>query len=174
MNEWLAGIFFVIVLFALWTVAIAALGLAPWLPTRGRDVERALRMLDLKPGERFYDLGSGDGRLVLAAARHGANATGIELALPILLISRLRLRFSGPKTSARLVWGDLFKTDLSDADAVFLFGRPGRLGNRLAAHLASLKPGARVVSYAFPIEGWTPHRTDRTGRKALPIHLYIR
>lgn len=150
--------------------AYAAVRFAPWLPTHQKDIARALDLARLKAGERFADLGCGDGRVVREAARRGARATGYEIALPLVLWNAVRPKPSG----ARFVFKDLFTADVSDVDVVYLFGTPQTLRGRLREKLErELKPGARVLSYAFAMDGWNETAVSAEAR-ALPIRLYSR
>lgn len=163
----------VFLLAALWSYAYAGWKFAPWVPSYRKDLYRALKLADLKAGETFVDLGCGDGRVVIEAAeKFGADATGYEIALPMIIVCMLRRR---RRERVRFVYKSLFTADLSKADVVYLFGTPPTLRGKLTAKLErELKPGARVVSYAFSIDGWTPAATDRPDPKSLPIRLYSR
>ena len=82
----------------MFSLAFSSLSLAPWVPTRKRDLKRAFKLAGLKPGEIFYDLGSGTGTTVFgASAEVGVKATGIELALPMYLFSVLKKDFRKPR-----------------------------------------------------------------------------
>lgn len=152
--------------------AYAGWKFAPWVPTFRKDLDRALKLADLKAGETFVDLGCGDGRVVIVAAeKFGADASGYEIALPMILVLMLRRR----RERVRFFYKSLFEADLSKADVVYLFGTPPTLRGQLTAKLErELRPGARVVSYAFPLDGWTPKAVDRPDQKSLPIRLYSR
>src|SRR5437016_4586487 len=115
-------LFIDIILFLLaLSMMIAAFSLAPWVPSPKKYVERGLELAKIKPGERFYDLGCGDGRTVVHAAKHfGASATGIELAFPLFVAAKVRVFLSRVKT-ANILFGDLFKRDLSDADVIYVY-----------------------------------------------------
>jgi SAM-dependent methyltransferase len=120
-----------------------------------------LDLAELKPGERLIDLGSGDGRIVLAAARRGASALGVELASDLVRRAREAARFEGLEARASFRRDDLFIVPLRGADVVTLYLLPAvnlRLRPKL---LAELPPGARVVSHAFNMADWAPdgHRS---------------
>jgi len=163
-----------IVLFLmLLTIAWGAWTFAPWVPTHARDISRAIALAGDIEGRTFIELGSGDGRMTLAAARAGANATGYEIAIPLFLIAWCRGKLTG--SSAQFKFGDLFRTNLSHADVVFFFGMPKIIADRLRMKLEKeLKPGAIIISYTFEVEGWTPVVTDKPEASALSIYKYIR
>jgi SAM-dependent methyltransferase len=154
--------------------ARAFLSLAPWVPMRKKDLPRAARLANIRPGETFFDLGAGDGRLVfhMAKTHPGSLAIGIELFWPAWLFAWLKNRLYGP-ANARFVWGDALAYGLGQADAVFLFAMPGSLTERLAAKLRSeLRPGSRVITYTFAFPGWTPVSVDKPAENDLAIYLY--
>ena len=166
----------------LWQVGVVLLALpalwwswrhAPWHPTPRADLERALTLLKLAPEQRFCDLGAGDGRVVLAAhALTGAHCVGIEVSPLPWLIGRLRLALQGgPATE--LWWADLYRSDLSRFDALYVWGTAYGTGTAaFVAHLEQhLRPGARVVSYHHPLPGLSPVATDTTGER--PLYLYV-
>lgn len=155
-------------------IARAGLSFAPWLPSRKRDLKRIFKLADLKPGEKFYDLGCGDGQLVFYAADHfNAQAVGLEISVPMFLISRARQIFH--KKNATIKFKNLFKQNLSDADVVYLFGLPNTVKNKIKQKLEKeLKPGSRVISYAFHIPDWTPALTDKPKKNDISIYLYRR
>jgi len=157
---------------AAWSYAYAGWKFAPWVPSYRKDLDRALKLAGLKAGESFVDLGCGDGRVVIEAAeKFGADASGYEIALPMILVLLLRRK----RERVRFRFKSLFDADLTKTDVVYLFGTPPTLRGKLTAKLErELKPGARVVSYAFSLEGWEPAATDRPDPKSLPIRLYVR
>ena len=142
-----------------------------WVPTWQKDVERFLRLAEIKPGQVVYDLGCGDGRLVMAAAKLGAKAIGLEVSILPFVGAYSRKIFSGSK--AKIKFRDFWLVDLKEADVVYFFLIP-RIYEQLKNKLAKeLKPGARVIAYVWPIEGWQATTVDKpVGRPAM--YLYIR
>jgi SAM-dependent methyltransferase len=137
-----------------------------WLPTPEALVERMLTMAQVGPRDVVYDLGSGDGRLVIGAARRGAEAVGIEFNPELVAFSERRAREQGPLPRARFVQGDIFATDFSRASVVTLY-LLSSLNLRLRPTLAAMRPGTRVVSHAFDMGDWTPDEVSRAdGRTA--------
>jgi SAM-dependent methyltransferase len=137
-----------------------------WVPTPEALVERMLTMAQVGPRDVVYDLGSGDGRLVIAAARRGARAVGVEFNPDLVALSEGRARAEGVAGKARFVQGDIFETDFSEATVVTLYLLPS-LNMRLRPTLLRMQPGTRVVSHAFGMESWEPDETSRAeGRTA--------
>jgi protein-L-isoaspartate O-methyltransferase len=174
---------------SLCVIAVCALGtfplraqrpdsLAPYLPTPQVIVDKMLELGKLRAGERMYDLGSGDGRIVIAAARKKASAVGIELDDAIAASSAARLIQLGLEKTARIVHGDLLQQDYSSADLITVYLWPeANLKVRGLLDL-QLRKGARVVAHDFEIGGWTPTQTvtvpdDGTGRSHT-LFLYIK
>lgn len=127
---------------------------APYVPTPHVVVERMLDMAAVGEGDVVYDLGCGDGRIVIAAARRGARATGVDIDPELLERSRAGAKEAGVEDRVRFIEGDLFDLDISDATVVTLFLLPDLnllLRPRL---LAKLAPGSRVVSHAFDMWDW--------------------
>lgn len=155
------------------SVAFAAASFAPWVPIRRKDLERVVRLADLKPGETFYDLGCGDGRIVFAVAkRTQAKAIGVELAFPFYAVCILRKWLT--RSRAQFLWRNLFKVNLADADVIYVFGMPKSLAKKFKEKAEKeCKKGARVISYVFPIEGWTPVLRDRPTEKDMMIYSYV-
>lgn len=153
--------------------------LATYWPTPEPVVEKMLDMADLQPGETHYDLGSGDGRYVLAAARRGADSTGFEIDPELIAESRRRIAQAGLKNRARIVAEDLLEADFSRADVITCFLVPESYPKVIPAIEAALRPGARVVAYKFPIPGWEAVETlsMEDPDPEIPTHeafLYIR
>ena len=127
-----------------------------FVPTPMAAVERMIVMAELKPGETVYDLGCGDGRIVVAAAqRHGVRAVGVDINPERVEESRARVREAGVENLVTIRQADIFTLDLSEADVVFLYLTP-RLNERLMPQLRTLKPGARIISYEFDMGNAKP------------------
>lgn len=131
-----------------------------WVPTAQALVDRMLDMARLRPADRLVDLGSGDGRTVITAAQRGATARGIEYNPELVALSRRNAAAAGVARRATFEHADIFQSDFRNATVVTLFLLPD-LNARLKPTLLGMKPGTRVVSNSFLIEGWLPDKTDR-------------
>ncbi|MFA6132320.1 MAG: class I SAM-dependent methyltransferase [Patescibacteria group bacterium] len=161
-----------IILILIASTAYAANQGAPWVPTKKKDIERFLNFVEMKPGEKFYDLGCGDARLSVAAAkRFGVKAIGVELSIPQIIVAIVRNWLA--KTDVKIKWANLYKVDLSDADIVYLFLMPEPYAKIKPKLERELKPGARVVAYVWPIVGWEADKVDDVEGK-LKMYLYRR
>lgn len=168
------GVFFLLfIIVCCASFILSVLSFAPWLPSRERDYARIFKLADLKEGQVFYDLGCGDGRIVFYASDHfSVQAIGLELSLPMYLICRLRQIFK-PRANLIFKFKNLFKENLSKADVVYFFGIPKTVNGKLVAKLKQeLRPGAKVISYSFKMNDWTPKAIDRPTKNDLPIFLY--
>ncbi|MDP3685452.1 MAG: hypothetical protein Q8R32_01315 [bacterium] len=146
MTIFLVGLFlaaFVLTAYAAWRGA-------PWLPTPHRAVEAGLAAASVQPGDVVMDIGAGDGRVLIAAARRGATAVGYELSPFLWVLAWLCVRASRSRATVKLADG--FRADLSAATVLFAFLRPTTMP-LLAAALARRKTRhpVRVLSYAFPL-----------------------
>lgn len=152
---------------------IAFLTGAPWVPTPEERVKRVLALAKIKPGERVYDLGCGDGRMVhLASKLYGADAVGLELSPLVYALARIRNFFL--RSKSRILFRDFRGINYSNADALVFYLLPNVLKIMRHKFERELKPGSRVVSYAFEIEGWKPAYVEPRNRdKHLgPIFVY--
>jgi SAM-dependent methyltransferase len=133
-----------------------------FVPTRQPIVDAMLKLARVTPDDVVYDLGSGDGRIVvIAAQKYGARAVGIELDPKLVAISREIARDSEVADRATFIEGDLFTADISAATVVTLYLSPS-VNSRLETKLKQeLRPGTRIVSHQFPIGRWTPAETAR-------------
>ena len=139
----------------------------PYVPTPPEVVEAMLDLAKLKPGEQLIDLGSGDGRIAIAAARRGARALGVERNARLVARSRTLAKMAGQAEGARFVRADLFSVSLRGADVVTLYLLPD-VNERLRPKLlAELRPGARVVSHAFDMGEWAADATQSISGKSV-------
>ena len=126
------------------------------MPTPERLIRRLLQLADTTPQDVVLDLGSGDGRIPIYAARHfGARGIGVELEGNLVALSRKTAQAQGVAKRVRFLQQDLFEADLSGASVVTLYISPGVM-ERLKPKLLGLKPGTRVVSHQFTLGDWEP------------------
>ena len=155
----LAGIF--LVLSGLWLIVPALYGV-PWVPTREKRIRKALQLVKLQPGETLYDLGAGDGRVLLIAAREfGVSAVGIEIGPVQCALGWLRIWFSGSRHKVRIRCANYYKSDVSNADVIFVYATSSQTSRLLPLLERQLRPGARVVSIAADFPDWQPKLVDR-------------
>jgi protein-L-isoaspartate O-methyltransferase len=153
--------------------------LAPYYPTPNVIVEKMLRLGGLKAGEKMYDLGSGDGRIVIMAAqKYRAQAVGVELDRDLCKQSVEKIAKLGLEKSAHIVNGDLLKQDYGSADLITVYLLP--ISNDKVTPLLDrqLKKGTRVVAHDFEFKNWTPDKIesvedDGEGRSHT-LYLYIK
>lgn len=132
-----------------------------------------LELAGLKPGETLYDLGCGDGRIVITAAqKFKAKAVGVEIRRDIYESTSGRVRSLGLGELVQIVHGNALKTDISHADVVTLYLMTSA-NDRLKPVLNTMKPGARVVSHDFEIHGWKPVVTERMMVGSRPHMVYV-
>ena len=136
--------------------------LAPYYPTPQTIVEKMLQMGGLKAGEKMFDLGSGDGRIVIMAAqKFHAEAVGVELDKDLCRQSMARIQKLGLEKTARIINGDLLRQNYSSADLVTVYLLPESIDSKVQPLLdKQLKKGARVVAHDFEFKGWTPEKVE--------------
>ena len=135
--------------------------LAPYYPTPDSIVVKMLELGGLKPGEKMFDLGSGDGRIVIAAAqKFRASAIGVELDTDLCRQSLERIRKLGLERTAQIVEGDILKQDYSSADLITVYLLPNSNDKVQPLLERHLKKGARVVAHDFEFRGWTPVKVE--------------
>ena len=141
---------------------------APYIPTPQWLVDRMLKVANVSADDVVYDLGSGDGRLIITAAkRHGARGVGIEIKPELVREGRARARLVGVSDRVTFRQGNLFDVDLHDATVVTLY-LGERVNRRLRPKLLrQLAPGDRVVSHRFGMGNWTPDRVVTTGGRTI-------
>src|SRR5947208_10541016 len=133
-----------------------------WVPTRTALVETMLNLANVTARDFVVDLGSGDGRMVIAAAKRGARALGVEYEPAMVALARRNAAAAGVAERASFVQGDMFEADLSQATVLALFLLPANL-RRLAPKFLELPPGTRIVSNTYRIEGWDEETTSELG-----------
>lgn len=131
-----------------------------WVPTSQALVDRMLDMAEVTPRDRLVDLGSGDGRTVITAAKRGLKARGIEFNKELVALSRQRAKAEGVTARATFEHGDIFKSDFSDATVVTLFLLP-ELNVKLRPILLDMRPGTRIVANSFDMGDWEPDETHQ-------------
>ena len=150
-----------ILVFLLAVTLSAAAGERLTVPTPQEAVDRMVELARLQPGEKVYDLGCGDGRIVIAAAlRAPVQAVGVDIDPAQVARSRANAERAGVSDRVTIVEGDIYKTDFSDADVVFLYLQPDLLRG-LVPQLRRMKPGSRIVAFDFAIDGAKPARIER-------------
>ena len=152
-------IFFIIglALWVLWPIVIGA----GWVPTPKDTVKKMLHLAEVGPSDTVFDLGSGDGRIIfMAALEFEANAVGIEADPLRVLITRIWIGMKGLEEQVNIIWGNVFKEDLSTASVITIY-QSTEINNKLKEKLLrELRPGTRVISYSFIFEGWKPIKVD--------------
>lgn len=134
---------------------------APFITTPDEVVQRMLELAGTRPADLVVDLGSGDGRIVIAAAqKFGARGLGIELDGALVEKSREHARQAGVAERVTFVQGDVLAADLSPASVVTVYLLPGLINQLQPRFLEQLRPGTRIVSHAFRMTGWAPDRAE--------------
>ncbi len=157
---WVAVAFMLVLpgLYATWSGA-------PYVPSSKKFMRRMLELADIKPGEQVYDLGCGDGRLIFAAAKQGAQAIGYEFSFPTFLVAYARSLFvAGARIRCRNFWHG----DYRSADVIFCYLLTDSMQTFKKKIWPQLKPGCRVVSHAFRMNG-VEARYDKEG-----VVLYVK
>jgi hypothetical protein len=132
-----------------------------WVPTPQELVDKMLDMAKITPQDNLIDLGSGDGRTVISAAKRGTRAKGIEYNPDMVALSRRNAAREGVSAKCEFVKADLFESDLSKATVITMFLLPD-INLRLRPELLDLKPGTRIVSNTFTMDEWIPDDTVMT------------
>ena len=131
---------------------------AVWVPTPQALVDRMLDLAKITHKDYLIDLGSGDGRIVISAAKRGAKALGVEYNPDLVELSKRAAAQAGVSGRAKFVKEDLFNTDLSQAQVISMF-LLSTLQRRLRPKLLGLKPGTRIVANTFDLGDWQPKQT---------------
>jgi SAM-dependent methyltransferase len=131
----------------------------PYVPTPWVIVDEMLKLADIRREDVVYDLGSGDGRLVITAAkRFGARGVGVELQTELVEMARLGAQHEGVPDRVKFVQGDLFQADIRPASVVMLYLLPGFVTRLVPKLRAELRPGTRIVSHDYPLAPWPPDK----------------
>lgn len=157
LGIFLSGLLVLIFLWIVWTWVIGAI----FVPTPMDTVEKILKIADVNQKDTLIDLGSGDGRIILEAAKvFKARSIGIEADPLRVLWSRSRIRSYHLQDKVEVVWGNFFKTDLSKATVVTVY-QGQEINYKLKTKFEKeLKPETRIVSYSFTFSGWEPIKKD--------------
>jgi SAM-dependent methyltransferase len=141
--------------------------IVPFVPTPQEVVDKMIELAGVKKGDTVYDLGSGDGRIVITAAKKGARAVGFDVDSSLVKESRENIRKAGVQNLAEIRHQDILTVDLSPASVVTMYLLPD-VNLKLKPHLLSqLKPGSRVVSHAFDMGDWQPDKTERVNGRTI-------
>lgn len=148
--------------------------LAPYVNSPALVVERMLELAQLKPGETLFDLGSGDGRVLIAAAsRFNVKAVGVELSERLVKKSQDRIQQEGLSDRASVIHDNLLNADISSADVVILYLLRDANDMIRPKLEASLRPGTRVVSHDYEIRGWKPTRVEEAEAFKRKHKIYV-
>ncbi len=146
---------------------------APYVPTVEEDVELMLDVAGVRPDDYVIDLGSGDGRIAIAAARRGALAHGVELDAELVELARASAAESGVSERVAFLHGDIFEANIGRATVVTLYLFPDANLMLRPKLLAELRPGTRVVSNSFHMGEWQPDVHDTSARSSGGVLLWI-
>lgn len=148
--------------------------IAPDFPSPQEVVERMLQLARVQPGELVYDLGSGEGRIVITAARtFKARAVGIELSPDLCREATSRVKVLGLENRVKIIHANMLKVDLRPADVVTIYLLTSA-NEMLKPNLErDLRPGARVVSHDFEIRGWKPKTVEQVEAEGRPRSIYL-
>lgn len=145
--------------------------IVPFVPSPQEVVDKMIDLAGVKKGDVVYDMGSGDGRIVIAAAKRGAQATGFEIDGDLVKESRENIRKAGVQNLAEIRQQDILTVDFSPASVITMYLLPDvnlKLKPNLLKHL---KPGSRVVSHSFDMGDWKPDKVERVDGRT--IYLWI-
>jgi SAM-dependent methyltransferase len=166
-----------LMLFALIALPCAAAGgvlrdiPTPYVPSTRHNVDEMLRLAGTEPQDVVYDLGSGDGRIVIAAARdYGARGVGIELDAKLVAESEANARQAGVADRVAFRHGDVLEANIREATVVTMYLLPALVKRLEPKLLRELRPGTRIVAHEYGFDMWKP---DRTVRISKTYHLYV-
>ncbi len=139
---------------------------AIYVPSKKEKINKIIEFAEVKPGEKAVDLGSGDGRLVIALAKAGAEAYGYEVNPILVRKSKINIRRAGLENKAFINWGSFWQADLSEFDIIIIYGMKHVMGRLEKKLRKELKKDARIVSNTFKFPTWSPKKKDNN------IYLY--
>ncbi|MBM4177496.1 hypothetical protein FJ208_01710 [Candidatus Gribaldobacteria bacterium] len=152
----------------------AAITGAPFLPTPKKVIRQALKIANLRQGELFFDLGSGDGRALLIAEKDfQANAIGYEMGLTFFVWSKINLFFKKTK-KVKIFRKSFYQANLREADVIFMFLTPKAFVKLKTLFEEQLRPGCRIVTFSSPLGFWPPHRIISLQGIKEKLFLYIK
>jgi SAM-dependent methyltransferase len=141
--------------------------IVPFVPTPQEVVDKMIELAGVKEGDVVYDLGSGDGRIVITAAKKGARAVGFDVDGDLVKDSQENIRKAGLEKLAEIKQQDILTVDLSPATVVTMYLLPDVNLKLKPNILKQLKPGSRVVSHAFDMGDWKPDKTERVNGRTI-------
>ena len=172
--DMLETIFLIILLLVVYGFARGSSSLAPWVPTKRRDYKRLTVILnELKP-RNMIDIGCGTAGQLIYQAKNNPDIffTGIEIALPLFIIAWVRSYFSGLK-NIHIIYGDLFKKNLSEYDVIYVYGYPRSIKKRLTEKIiAEARVGTYLISYVFRFHDLNLLRIDKPHKNSLALNIY--
>jgi len=143
-----------------------------FVPTPKRIVRAMLHLASLRRGETLFDLGAGDGRIIIEAARKfGAHAVGVEISPEH--ITRIKERLAATGTRADLIESDIFEVNLASADVITIYLSESANARLVQKLDDELKPGTRIVSLDYPLPGWVPKRELEVAASGIPRTIYL-
>jgi tRNA A58 N-methylase Trm61 len=162
----------VIVVFG--TAAYAGLRAAPWLPVFKKDIDRILKLAQVKDSDLVYDLGCGDGRVITAMANNSqAQVVGYEVSFLLYLWTSLKIFFLGLPKRVEIRYADFLWRDLGQATVIFCFLTPMAMKKLSPKFKKELKSGTRIISYSFSLPDWQPREVNRPDGRSIPIYYYV-
>jgi precorrin-6B methylase 2 len=141
--------------------------IVPFVPTPQEVVDKMIELAGVKKGDTVYDLGSGDGRIVITAAKKGAKAVGFDVDGDLVKESRENIRKAGVQERAEIKQQDILTVDLSPASVVTMYLLPDVNLKLKPNILSQMKPGSRIVSHAFDMGDWKPDKTERVNGRTI-------
>jgi hypothetical protein len=141
--------------------------IVPFVPTPQEVVDKMIELAGVRKGDVVYDLGSGDGRIVITAAKKGARAVGFDVDGDLVKESRENIRKAGVQELAEIKQQDILTVDLSGASVVTMYLLPDVNLKLRPNVLSQMKPGSRVVSHAFDMGDWKPDKTERVNGRTI-------